>query len=200
MVMLKWTIRLGIRPDKWKPRIKRGSAACNDIALTSLIALRDSADAFPPLKSVASGVLALWDTAERVKTSKEKAQMLSRRTLEILEGLADAVPDPSNIPPPVLVSIQRFVDLLDEIHHAMDPLTKRRRLISSVLSLNRDEATLESFNKRLEESAQSFMIGSLARMENQLLANKRDAVVDHQALIIALDTISYRIKLSVGLF
>jgi hypothetical protein len=64
MVMLKWTIRLGIRPDKWKPRIKRGSAACNDIALTSLIALRDSADAFPPLKSVASGVLALWDTAE----------------------------------------------------------------------------------------------------------------------------------------
>ncbi|KAJ7916366.1 hypothetical protein B0H13DRAFT_367751 [Mycena leptocephala] len=186
MVMLKWTIRLGIRPDKWKPRIKRGSAACNDIALTSLIALRDSADAFPPLKSVASGVLALWDTAERVKTSKEKAQMLSRRALEILEGLADAVPDPSNIPPPVLASIQRFVDLLDEIHHAMDPLTKRRRLISSVLSLNRDEATLESFNKRLDESAQSFMIGSLARMENQLLANKRDAVVDHQALIIAL--------------
>jgi len=197
---LKWTIRLGIRPDKWKPRIKRGSAACNDIALTSLIALRDSADAFPPLKSVASGVLALWDTAERVKTSKEKAQMLSRHALEILEGLADAVPDPSNIPPPVLASMQGFVDLLDEIHHAMDPLTKRRRLMSSVLSLNRDEATLESFNKRLEESAQSFMIGSLARMENQLLANKRDAVVDHQALIIALDTINYRIKLSVGLF
>ncbi|KAJ7831284.1 hypothetical protein B0H13DRAFT_1915505 [Mycena leptocephala] len=115
MVMLKWTIRLGICPDKWKPRIKRGSAACKDIALTSQSALRDSADAFPPLKSVASGVLALWDTAEvlpiqRVKTSKEKAQMLSRRALEILEGLADAVPDPSNIPPPVLASIQRFVE------------------------------------------------------------------------------------------
>jgi hypothetical protein len=45
-----------------------------------------------------------------VKTSKEKAQMLSRRALEILEGLADAVPDPSNIPPPVLASIQRFVE------------------------------------------------------------------------------------------
>jgi hypothetical protein len=62
LAKLKWSIR--IPPDKWKPRINRGSAACSDIALTSLTALSDSADAFPPLKSVVGGVLALWKTAE----------------------------------------------------------------------------------------------------------------------------------------
>jgi hypothetical protein len=59
---LKWSMRLP--PDKWKSRIKRGSAACSDIALTSLTALLESADAFPPLKSAVGGVLALWNTVE----------------------------------------------------------------------------------------------------------------------------------------
>ncbi|KAJ7817822.1 hypothetical protein B0H13DRAFT_2134287 [Mycena leptocephala] len=181
LAKLKWSIR--IPPDKWKPRINRGSAACSDIALTSLTALSDSADAFPPLKSVVGG---------RVKTSKEKAQALSRRALEVLEALPDAVPDPSNIHPSMLASIQRFDD---PSCHA--PLTKRRRWVSSVLSLNRDEATLELFNRRLDESFQSFTIGSLIRVETQLLAIKADVTVGHQALI---DTINYRFKLSVGLF
>ncbi|KAF7358537.1 hypothetical protein MVEN_00904600 [Mycena venus] len=214
MAKLKWSIR--IPPDKWKPRINRSSNACSDIALTSLKALRDSADAFPPLKSVASGVLVLWDTTERVKTSKERAQALSRRAVEVFEALRAAVPESSNIHPSesMLISIQHFDDLLREIQDAIDPLTKRRRLMSSVLSLNRDEATLELFNRRLDESFQSFTIGGLTRVETQLLAIKADATVAHQALITtnqalitahqtliaAHDTLNYRFKLLVGLF
>ncbi|KAJ7215423.1 hypothetical protein GGX14DRAFT_391853 [Mycena pura] len=198
---LKWSIRLP--PEKWKHGINRGPA-CNDIALTSLTALRDSADVFPPLQSVVGGVLALWDAAEvppplqRAKTSKERARALSRRAYEVLEVLTDAVPDPSNIHPSMLVSIQRFDDVLREARDAIDPLTKRRRFVSSVLSVNRDEATLELFNRRLDESFQTFTIGGLTRVETQLLAIKadatatrQDAIVAHQALI---DTLNSRLK------
>ncbi|KAJ7811200.1 hypothetical protein B0H14DRAFT_2860451 [Mycena olivaceomarginata] len=190
---LKWSIRLP--PDKWKPRIKRGSAACSDIALTSLTALLESADAFPPLKSAVGGVLALWNTVERVKTSKEKAKALSRRAYEVLEALTDAVPDPLNISPSMLMSIQRLQFLI-EACNAMAPLTKRRRL----LSLNRDEATLELFNRRLDESFQTFTITGLTRVETQLLAIKADATVVHQTLNNTLTTLTYRFTLIVGLF
>ncbi|KAJ7782590.1 hypothetical protein B0H14DRAFT_2959725 [Mycena olivaceomarginata] len=191
---LKWSMRLP--PDKWKPRIKRGSAACSDIALTSLTALLESADAFPPLKSAVGGVLALWNTVERVKTSKEKAKALSRRAYKVLEALTDAVPDPSNISPSMLMSIQCFDSVLIEACNAMAPLTKRRRL----LSLNRDEATLELFNRRLDESFQTFTIAGLTRVETQLLAIKADATVVHQTLNNTLTTLTYRFTLIVGLF
>ena len=44
---------------------RRHSAAHTcDIAWTSLTALQQSADGFPPLKSVVGGVLSVWDVAE----------------------------------------------------------------------------------------------------------------------------------------
>jgi len=191
---LKWSMRLP--PDKWKPRIKRGSAACSDIALTSLTALLESADAFPPLKSAVGGVLALWNIVDRVKTSKEKAKALSQRAYEVLEALTDAVPDPSNISPSMLRSIERFDNVLIEACNGIAPLTKRRRL----LSLNRDEATLELFNRRLDESFQTFTIAGLTRVETQLLAIKADATVASQTLNNTLTTLTYRFTLIVGLF
>jgi hypothetical protein len=38
--------------------------ALPDVVSTSLLALKESADAFPPLKSAVGGVLAVWDIAE----------------------------------------------------------------------------------------------------------------------------------------
>lgn len=35
-----------------------------DVLWTSILALNDSADAFPPLKSVVGGVVAIWQVAE----------------------------------------------------------------------------------------------------------------------------------------
>ncbi|KAJ7776696.1 hypothetical protein B0H14DRAFT_2964061 [Mycena olivaceomarginata] len=178
---LKWSIRLP--PDKWETPYQADNRL-------------DSADAFPPLKSAVGGVLALWNTVERVKTSKEKAKALSRRAYEVLEALTDAVPDPSNISPSMLMSIQCFNNVLIEACNAMAPLTKRKRL----LSLNRDEATLELFNRRLDESFQTFTIAGLTRVETQLLAIKADATAVHQTLNNTLTTLTYRFTLIVGLF
>ncbi|KAJ6538050.1 hypothetical protein B0H19DRAFT_1270422 [Mycena capillaripes] len=67
-----------------------------------------SADGFPPLKSVVSGVIALWDIAEHAKHSKTDALDIAQRTQAILDVVADAVPDGSRIATPMLESIQRF--------------------------------------------------------------------------------------------
>jgi hypothetical protein len=130
---------------------------------------------------------------QRVKSSKERAQALSRRALEVLEALTDAVPDPSNIHPSMLASIQRFdeyvvfharffyflfpnlpVSVLHEACQAMVPLTQRRRWVSSVFSLNRNEVTLELFSRRLDESFQTFTVRFLLFVLSSLLISRLD--------------------------
>jgi hypothetical protein len=93
-------------------------------------ALKESADTFPPLKSAVSGVVALFEIAEvggclhlaatpkhadiatrtpqRAKHAKSDAHAIALRTKEILDVVADAVPDGSAIPAPMAQSIQRF--------------------------------------------------------------------------------------------
>jgi hypothetical protein len=56
-----------------------GSSTLLDLLSTSLVGLKQSADAFPPLKSAVGGVLALWDIAEAsVHPSISPIQRLSR--------------------------------------------------------------------------------------------------------------------------
>jgi hypothetical protein len=52
---------LGGKPKLLPPR---ASHTLPDVLWTSMLALRDSADAFPPLKSAVGGVIALCDIAE----------------------------------------------------------------------------------------------------------------------------------------
>ena len=111
-----------------------------------------------------------------MKSSKAKAQALSHRSVEILGILADALPDPSDIPPAMLANINRFekyvfdintkavltshgfcLRLLLEIHDAMKPSTKQRPL-KSLLHLNRNEDTLSDFHRRLDEACQNFLV------------------------------------------
>jgi hypothetical protein len=60
------------RKAKLKPPNKassRNGSTFSDVLWTSLCALKDSADAFPPLKSAVGGVVALWEIAE-VRTER----------------------------------------------------------------------------------------------------------------------------------
>ncbi|KAJ7055323.1 hypothetical protein C8F01DRAFT_1160178, partial [Mycena amicta] len=84
------------------------SGALPDILWTSLTALRESSDAFPPLKSAVGGVVVLCNIAERAKHSKSDARDIALRTKKILDVVAEAVPDPTAISPAMLKSIERF--------------------------------------------------------------------------------------------
>ncbi|KAJ7721287.1 hypothetical protein B0H16DRAFT_1738330 [Mycena metata] len=158
----------GTKPRvKLKLSLKSGPArALPDILSTSLVALKESADAFPPLKSAVGGVLAVCEIAHRAKHSKAAARDIALRAKEILEVIADAVPDPSAIPPPMLHDIERFKFLLNDIRSQMEGM-----MLTSVLSrlvrLNRNEDALQSIKARLDDAYWDFLAASGLRVEVQ---------------------------------
>ncbi|KAF8072100.1 hypothetical protein FPV67DRAFT_1447530 [Lyophyllum atratum] len=161
-------------PDRWRIATTRASAAGADIAKTSLIALKESADGFPPLKGAAGAVLAVWNIAERVRTSKKEAKDIAVRCHETLEVLADAVvPEPFNICPRMQADIQKFTILLGDISQELEPL-QRHTWMSSILRLNRNEAKLANVRQRLEEVHKIFMLSCALRTHRNLLEIRHD--------------------------
>ncbi|KAF7343303.1 hypothetical protein MVEN_01762600 [Mycena venus] len=162
-------------------------SAVPDVVSTALLALKESADAYPPLKSAVGGVLALRDIAQRAKHSKSDARDIAQRTEEILDVIADAVPDPSAILTPMLQSIERFTvysliptcisntsmefislprRLLDDISAAMEPIALSGS-VSRVVHLNRNERVIRDIKARLDDAYRDFLAACTLRVEAQ---------------------------------
>ncbi|KAJ6554259.1 hypothetical protein B0H19DRAFT_144040 [Mycena capillaripes] len=142
--------------SKWKHLLNSDSIA-SDLLSTSLLALKESADVFPPLKSVVGGVLAVWDIAERAKHCKSDARDIALRTKAILFIIADAVPDGSFISQPMLLSIQRFTVLLNDIHGSIEAIALTRG-VSHVVRFKRNERTLQTIKSQLDDAYRDFMV------------------------------------------
>ncbi|KAI0037714.1 hypothetical protein FA95DRAFT_1578655, partial [Auriscalpium vulgare] len=100
---MRWP-RMGPRT---RGRIKEVSS---DAAVLALEALKESADAFPPLKSLTGG-LAFLITLSRVRTvksNKEDAQCIADRVDQISALLEYTIPDATNISPPIKLAIHAF--------------------------------------------------------------------------------------------
>ncbi|KAJ7051580.1 hypothetical protein C8F01DRAFT_1262659 [Mycena amicta] len=137
-----------------------------DLLSTSLFALKESADGFPPLKSAVGAVLALGEIAQRVKNSKSDARDIARRAEHILDVIAEAVPDGSTIPVAMLRDIERFTSLVHEICGFMEEIASARAL-SRVLHLNRNEIALQDFKSRLNDAYCDLKVASALRVERQ---------------------------------
>ncbi|KAK7013112.1 hypothetical protein R3P38DRAFT_1516732 [Favolaschia claudopus] len=145
---------------------KRKPNALPDILWTSLLALKESAEAFPPLKGAVGSVIAICDIAERTKHSQVEAIGLALRVKEILDIVADAVPDGSVISPGMMKSIYAFCRLLCEIHRHLETLSTAGKL-SRLLNLNRNDALLRGFKAQLDDAYRNFMMSSTLRLEVQ---------------------------------
>ncbi|KAJ7689719.1 hypothetical protein B0H17DRAFT_1066111 [Mycena rosella] len=142
------------------------AALTSDAIRESLSLLKDSADAFPPLKSAVGGVLAVWDLAERVSASDENAQVLARRAVGILDVIYNAVGGGAGpVSPEMLQEMLKFEQLLREVSAAMEEHLKAGRL-RRVLHLRRQESRLAQFTARLDAAAEAFKIGSSTRTES----------------------------------
>ncbi|KAK7063453.1 hypothetical protein R3P38DRAFT_2756382 [Favolaschia claudopus] len=168
-----------------------------DIALLSIHVLAESADAFPPLKSVVGGVRALCDIAQRAKAYKSEAISIALRAENILNTIADAVPDPTVIPPAMLQSIECFRLLLGDIRARMERVAQTTR-IASVLYLARHEEAIKHIQAQLNDAYQDFMAAATLRIEarQEHLANRfaahHDTMVqrhhDTHVAVTAIDT------------
>jgi hypothetical protein len=120
--------------------------------MIALTALKESADAFPPLKGAVAGVLHVVDLSQvrtgpnashvqifkppffqKVKSNKDECQKLASRVQEILDRIALAVPDATRISPDLLTRIDEFTRCVSTRCSAFISLTctSERWLISS---------------------------------------------------------------------
>ncbi|KAJ6463155.1 hypothetical protein C8R47DRAFT_84225 [Mycena vitilis] len=141
-------------------------AALPDALSTTLNALKESTDVFPPLKSAVGAAIAVWDIAMRVKHSKADARAIALRTEEVIGVMAAAVADANGLPPAMLLSIERFTLLLDEIRGTMEGLAHSGR-VSRAIHLNRNERTVRDIKTRLEDAYRDFLVASALRVETQ---------------------------------
>ncbi|KAJ7438518.1 hypothetical protein B0H11DRAFT_2293800 [Mycena galericulata] len=153
-------------PIKPKPPHPRTPCAFPDALRTALFALKESAAAFPPLESAVGGVIALCNIAERSKHSKSEAHDIALRTKEILDVVADAVPDVTKIHPDMRTSIERFTVLLDDIRYRMEAVALTGR-VSRLVHLNRNERMLRDIKSQLDEAYQDFSVAVALRIEVQ---------------------------------
>ncbi|KAF7375846.1 hypothetical protein MSAN_00474700 [Mycena sanguinolenta] len=179
-----------------KPKLLRsGSGTRSDILKTSLLALKESADVFPPLKTAVGGVIALWDIAERATHSKAEGRSIAERTQEILDVLADAIPDASAIAPSMLESnIDRFTSLLDEIKSGLEQI-EHAKTFSRIRRLNRNARTLAELRSRLDEAYMDFVVASTLRLEIEHRDMNGRLIALHADVLSTSHTFGRRISL-----
>ncbi|KAJ7760830.1 hypothetical protein DFH07DRAFT_957354 [Mycena maculata] len=155
-------------PNPDQKRIKLISAnTFADVLRTSILALEDSAGAFPPLQSTVTAVVALWDIAQRAKHSKSAALKIVQRTYQIYSAIRQAVPKDAAIPSSLQRSIQDFEFLLHEIRCEMTRIVETG-FLRRVARLNRNARTLQEFADRLDAAYRDFQVASPLRTEVQL--------------------------------
>ncbi|KAJ7343863.1 hypothetical protein DFH08DRAFT_810403 [Mycena albidolilacea] len=196
-------------PPPARARLKLPNAL-PDVLWTSMLPLKESADAFPPLKSAVSGAIALYQIIEQVlscyelsffswsppkkrtRHSKADALDIALRVTKIMDVVADAVPDGSDISPSMTHSIDRFSVLLDEIRCAMEDLCRANK-ISRFMHLNRNERQLQEFKSKLDNVYRDFLAASTLRLEVQqtkLAIQQKQFMIQQTQLHLELQSVS----------
>ncbi|KAF7986794.1 hypothetical protein HWV62_20414 [Athelia sp. TMB] len=155
--------------------------------LIGLAALKESADAFPPLKSAVAGVLCIVELADAAKANKKESRQLALRAKNILDAIADAVQDPHCLDPDLQCRIHRFTSLLDElITHMRDCSTQT--LPCRLLHHRSDKESIDSFSRRLDEEFLFFTLMSqikLERMGSHIVKGQADLSLQVQEVLCA---------------
>ncbi|KAF8480661.1 hypothetical protein JB92DRAFT_1756380 [Gautieria morchelliformis] len=142
-------------------------------AMVTLTALRDSSDAFPPLKSVTGGLLHLIELSETAKGNREGCRALAMRAKEILLVLDDVVPNPTKIPPDVLDRISDFTRSLEPIEAYMKSL-QGRKWLDRVIHHRKDQDKITELKQNLDRAFQEFQMTSSIVLQSNVIELDED--------------------------
>ncbi|THU95022.1 hypothetical protein K435DRAFT_779172 [Dendrothele bispora CBS 962.96] len=106
---------------KFLRRSKSQSAASSSSYSDRLTSLTQSAEHYPHLKALADIVTVLYSNVNRLNSSK-KQRAFGWRSIEILEAVAEAIPDPSEISPEMCMEISHLTTLFCDINRYFDSL------------------------------------------------------------------------------
>ncbi|THU83425.1 hypothetical protein K435DRAFT_427881 [Dendrothele bispora CBS 962.96] len=127
--LCRWTAKPTARLRlKFLRHSKSQSAASSSSYSDHLTSLTQSADHYPHLKALADIVNVLYSNVNRSNSSK-KQQAFGWRSVEILEAIAEDIPDPSQISSEMCMEITHLTTLFSDINryfdmHTSTPLIK----------------------------------------------------------------------------
>jgi len=122
----------------------------------ALRAVRDSAEAFPPLKSAAAAVLIVWDMSEKAKSNKEDCKRLARRATEIVSDIWRQTKDYGvELPVEVRRSVDDIEMLIRDAVILMKEL-KNKHPIRRLALQDDTKSRIEEQTQLLDEAIQRF--------------------------------------------
>ncbi|KAI0046153.1 hypothetical protein FA95DRAFT_1416043 [Auriscalpium vulgare] len=155
-------------------RIKLSS----DAAVLAIEALKESADAFPPLKSLTGGLSFLLTLSRTVKSNKDDAQCIADRVDQISALLEYTIPDATNISPPIKLAIHAFDQSLQRINEQLHDVCTASRAVR-FLRVRKDEGRIKTIHQQLDDSIGNFTMSVSIQTKLQLDVVHADIDVVH---------------------
>ncbi|KAJ7631597.1 hypothetical protein DFH06DRAFT_1223596 [Mycena polygramma] len=106
----------------------------------------------------------LFPSRAKPKLHTVDALPIALRTTEILDVIAEAVPDASDIPPLMVESIENFALLLEAIEREVKVIAAGGRC-STILHLNRNEGAVGRIKAQLDNAYRDVVAASVIRNE-----------------------------------
>jgi hypothetical protein len=132
---------------------KKTSLAATGVALR---AIRDSADAFPPLKSTAAAMLIVWGAIEKVKSNKKDCRRLAQRATDIVNDIWRQTKDHGvNLPVEAQQSVEEIEKIIRDIVDLMKKLEKQGRF-HRYAHQDENKTCIDKAAKLLDEAIQRF--------------------------------------------
>jgi hypothetical protein len=125
------------------------------IAETTLRALRDSADVFPPLKSTAATVLTLLEMSQKVNSNKKDCKRLATRTADVFHDIWRQTKDYSELP----TEVRQSIDQVEQIFGGIIDLVKDledQNFLTRYAHQDDNKGRIESSTKLLDEAIELF--------------------------------------------
>ncbi|KAI0319549.1 hypothetical protein OF83DRAFT_1082190 [Amylostereum chailletii] len=127
----------------------------SDTLLCGLEALKESSDAFPPLKSAVCGIMFIVNHAKKSKANKAAVEGIYRRIDEIQDSLVRAVPDVGDLSPAQQRAIEAFDGAVQLVCKEMESMFKQGRL-SRFVRAGKHNDKLGEFARRLGDADATF--------------------------------------------
>ncbi|KAJ7596191.1 hypothetical protein C8J56DRAFT_1043282 [Mycena floridula] len=107
-------------------------------------------------------------SAQKMQSSKALGEALACRCVRILETLADAILDPTNISPEMLKTIDGFKRLVTEIAQELSEHNRATRL-TQLANLNRNQSRFDTLSRKLDDASGLFVVATVVRIEGSMV-------------------------------
>ncbi|VDC06690.1 unnamed protein product [Peniophora sp. CBMAI 1063] len=155
---------ISVQPLRRRPKVSKKMT--KDILLLSLEGLAQSADAFPPLKSVVGGLLFIMTQVDAVSSNKEQVREIYTQIDVFAASLVRAVPDVTMLSPITQDAIRVLAEDMQAVHQDMEGLARQRVLVRFIRA-KRHSSELQNLLKRLDQADASFTRAMLASTDVQ---------------------------------